>query len=80
MAATIDEPKPCTKIAEMVGVLERHLQRMFQKQLGSGMAQVYHLLRMERVHQLVQQTDLTITQIAVACGFSSLEVFSRTYR
>jgi AraC family carnitine catabolism transcriptional activator len=35
---------------------------------------------MERAHQLVQLTDLTITQVAVACGFSSLEVFSRTYR
>lgn len=80
MASTIDEPKSCTKIAEMVGVSERHLQRLFQQQLGSGMAQVYHMLRMNRAHQLVQLTDLSITQIAVACGFSSLEVFSRTYR
>lgn len=80
MASTIDEPKSCTGIAEMVGISERHLQRLFQQQLGSGMAQVYHMLRMERAHQLVQQTDLTITEVAVACGFSSLEVFSRTYR
>jgi AraC family transcriptional regulator, carnitine catabolism transcriptional activator len=80
MASTIDEPKSCAEIAEMVGISERHLQRLFQQQLGSGMAQVYHRLRMERAHQLVQQTDLTITEVAVACGFSSLEVFSRTYR
>lgn len=80
MASTIDEPKSCTKIAEMVGVSERHLQRLFQQQLGAGMVQVYHMLRMERAHQLVQLTELTITQVAVACGFSSLEVFSRTYR
>lgn len=80
MASTIDEPLPCPKIAAMVGVSERHLQRLFQQRLGSGMAQAYHMLRMERAHQLVQQTELTITQIAVACGFSSLEVFSRTYR
>lgn len=80
MASTIDEPVSCTRIATMVGVSERHLQRLFRQQLGSGMAQVYHMLRMERAHQLVQQTELTITQISVACGFSSLEVFSRTYR
>jgi AraC family carnitine catabolism transcriptional activator len=49
-------------------------------QAGAGMAQSYHMLRMERAHRLVQQTDLTVTQIAVACGFASLEVFSRTYR
>jgi AraC family carnitine catabolism transcriptional activator len=38
------------------------------------------MLRMERAHQLVQLTDLTITEVAVACGFASLEVFSRSYR
>lgn len=80
MASTIDEPISCVKVAAMVGVSERHLQRLFQQQLGSGMTQAYHMLRMERAHQLVQQTELTITQIAVACGFASLEVFSRTYR
>lgn len=80
MAAAIDEPKSCAEIARMVGVSERHLQRLFQQELGSGMAQAYHLLRMERAHQLVQQTDLSITEVAVACGFASLEVFSRTYR
>ena len=80
MASTIDEPKSCTKIAEMVGVSERHLQRLFQQELGSGVAHVYHRLRMERAHQLVQLTDLTITEVAVACGFSSIEVFSRTYK
>ncbi|TXI02099.1 MAG: GlxA family transcriptional regulator [Rhizobium sp.] len=80
MASTIDEPRSCAKIAEMVGVSERHLQRLFQQQFGSGMAQIYHMLRMERAHQLIQLTDLTITEVAVACGFASLEVFSRSYK
>jgi AraC family carnitine catabolism transcriptional activator len=80
MAAAIDEPKSCSEIARMVGVSERHLQRLFQQEVGSSVVQAYHSLRMERAHQLVQQTDLSITEVAVAAGFSSLEVFSRTYR
>ncbi|WP_421916556.1 GlxA family transcriptional regulator [Mesorhizobium sp.] len=80
MAATIDEPKPCNEIAGMVGVSERHLQRLFRQKLGASMAHIHHMLRMERAHQLVQLTDLTITEIAVACGFASLEVFSRAYK
>jgi AraC family carnitine catabolism transcriptional activator len=80
MASTIEEPRSCAEIARTVGVSERHLQRLFQQQLGGGMAQIYQMLRMERAHQLVQLTDLTITQVAAACGFSSLEVFSRAYR
>lgn len=80
MVSSIDEPKSCAEIAKLAGVSERHLQRLFQQQLGSSVARAYHLLRMERAHQLVQQTDLSITEVAVACGFASLEVFSRTYR
>ena len=80
MATAIEEPKSCGEIARLVGVSERHLQRLFQHEHGSSVAQAYHLLRMERAHQLVQQTDLSITEVSVACGFASLEVFSRTYR
>lgn len=80
MLLSIGEPHSCPQIAHMVGLSERHLQRLFQQQWGTGMAQVYLMLRMERAHQLVQLTDLTITEIGVACGFSSLEAFSRTYR
>lgn len=80
MESTIDEPKSCTTIANMVGVSERHLQRLFHQQLGSSILEVYQALRMERAHQLVQLTDLSITEISVACGFSSLETFSRKYR
>ena len=80
MASSIDEPRSCAAIARTVGVSERHLQRLFRDRLGTGMAQVYQSIRMERAHQLIQLTDLTITQVAVACGFGSLEVFSRTYK
>lgn len=80
MLSAIDQPLPCPQIASMVGLSERHLQRLFQQQFGTGMAQIYLMLRMERAHQLVQLTSLRITEIAVACGFSSLEAFSRTYR
>ena len=80
METTIEEPKSCTTIADMVGVSERHLQRLFHQQFGSSMLEIYQALRMERAHQLVQLTDLSITEISVACGFSSLETFSRTYR
>jgi AraC family carnitine catabolism transcriptional activator len=80
MAAQIENPVPCAAIARAAGVSERHLQRLFQERLGRGIAESYLILRMERAHQLVQQTDLSITEIGISCGFSALETFSRTYR
>jgi AraC family carnitine catabolism transcriptional activator len=35
---------------------------------------------MAKAHQLLQQTDLRVTQIAFSCGFASPEYFCRLYR
>lgn len=80
MEATLEEPVSCAELAREVGVSARHLQRLFRARLGRGMEATYRELRMAKAHQLVQQTEMSLTEISVACGFSSLEVFSRSYR
>ena len=40
----------------------------------------YQQLRLGRARELLQQTDMSITSICVACGFESPSHFSRTYR
>lgn len=80
MEGQLDEPISCAALAEMAGVSARHLQRLFKARLGRGVEATYRELRLAKAHQLVQQTDTSLTEIAAACGFSSLEVFSRTYR
>jgi AraC family carnitine catabolism transcriptional activator len=80
MQAHLEDPLPCPAIAEAAGQSERHLQRLFHARLGRGMAASYLMLRMERAHQLVQQTDLSITEIGASCGFATPQSFSRTYR
>ena len=80
MEEHIEDPISCGELAEMVGVSSRHLQRLFRARLGRGMEATYRELRLAKAHQLVQQTTNSLTEVAVACGFSSLEVFSRTYR
>lgn len=80
MEERIEEPISCATLAEMVGVSSRHLQRLFRARLGRGMEATYRELRLAKAHQLVQQTDISLTEVSIACGFSALEVFSRTYR
>lgn len=80
MEERIEEPISCADIAQIVGVSVRHLQRLFRARLGRGMEATYRELRLAKAHQLVQQTDMSLTEVAIASGFSSLEVFSRTYR
>jgi len=80
MEERIEEPISCAELAAIVGVSSRHLQRLFRARLGRGMEATYRELRLAKAHQLVQQTDISLTEVSVACGFASLEVFSRSYR
>jgi AraC family carnitine catabolism transcriptional activator len=78
--ATLEDPAPLAALAEATGCSLRHLQRLVRARFGQSLSELRADLRMAAAHQRVQQTDLPLTEIAVACGFSSLAVFSRSYR
>ncbi len=68
------------EIAARIGLSQRQLQRHFRLHLGTTPTRHYTLVRLSKAHKLLQQTDLPVTEIAVGCGFASLENFSRVYR
>lgn len=76
----LEEPLSCAGIAARVGLSLRQMERRFHRQTGRSVVQDYLLLRLARAHQLLQQTELGVTDIAFACGFSSPTYFSRLYR
>ena len=80
MRETLEDPLPCRQLAARIGLSDRQLQRHFHRTFGSGIARHYLRLRLERAHKYVQQTELSLTEIALACGFGSIEHFSRSYR
>jgi len=80
MEGHIEEPLSCSVIARRVGVSSRQLQRLFARALGTTPVKHYQRIRLSRAHALLQQTDLSVTEIAVGAGFGSLEHFCRLYR
>ena len=80
MSAHVDEPLSCGEIARRVGLSLRQIERRFKRELGCSILQRYRLIRMAKAHQLLQQTELSVTQVALTCGFSSPEYFCRLYR
>ncbi len=75
-----DEPLPCSEVARRIGLSLRQLERRFSREAGCSVVQKYLLIRMTKAHQLLQQTPLRVTEVALACGFSSPEYFCRLYR
>ena len=80
MRRTIDDPLSCAEIARRLNLSLRQLERRFQQRLGHSVHAEYRLVRMEQAHQYLQQTDLTVTEVAALTGFSSAGYFSKVYR
>jgi AraC family transcriptional regulator, carnitine catabolism transcriptional activator len=80
MMEHIDEPLPCRDIALRVGLSLRQLERRFKGELQCSILQQYRKIRITKAHQLLQQTKLSVTDVALACGFASPEYFCRLYR
>ena len=80
MQSYIDEPLPCESIAQRLNISLRQLERRFKEALGRTVHAEYRLVRVERAHQYLQQTRLSVTEVAALTGFSSVEYFAKVYR
>ena len=80
MQAHIDDPLSCESIAQRLNISLRQLERKFKQAAGRTVHAEYRLVRVERAHQYLQQTRLSVTEVAALTGFSSVEYFSRVYR
>ena len=65
-------------LAARVGVSARHLRRLFLEHLGTSPDQLARSRRAHFARRLLDDTDLTVLDIAFAAGFGSLRQFNRT--
>lgn len=80
MQMSIDSPLSMVRIAEEVGVTRRQLERLFDRFLNRSPKKYYMEMRLNRARHLLVQTEKSVTDVAIACGFNSASHFSRVYR
>ncbi len=80
MEANVEEPLTAVELAKSTGLSLRQVQRMFHESLDTTPSKYYLKLRLRRARELLLQTQMSITQIAVTCGFQSTCHFSKSYR
>lgn len=80
MQSSIEEPQSTAAISAEIGISSRQLERLFGRHLNCSPKKHYLDLRMQRARNLLVQTDKSVTEIALACGFDSVGHFSRVYR
>ncbi len=67
-------------LAERLGVTSRHLRRLFTKHLGASPLAVAHTQRLHFAKNLIDETSLSMHDIAIAAGFGSTRRFNDTFR
>ncbi|MCZ4351327.1 GlxA family transcriptional regulator [Roseovarius aestuarii] len=80
MEANIEEPISPSILAKDAGMSTRQLERLFRRYLNRSPKRYYMELRLQKARNLLMQTDMTVINVALACGFSSPSHFSKCYR
>jgi len=80
MENNIEEPMSLDELSHYVGVSRRQLERLFQKYLHCVPTRYYMELRLNCARRLLLQTDKTVVDVSLACGFVSAPHFSKCYR
>lgn len=76
----LEEPFSIDDCADHVGVSRRQIERLFRKNLGVTPLQYLAGLRLQHGRALLAETDMSVLDVAIACGYGSSAHFSKSFR
>jgi transcriptional regulator GlxA family with amidase domain len=68
------------EMAARASLSRAQFTRRFVAQNGMAPAQYLIKARIDRAHQLLTETGMTVTQVAAALGYADVPYFSRQYK
>ncbi|PWE33791.1 AraC family transcriptional regulator [Maritimibacter sp. 55A14] len=79
MESHVADPLSLAQLARAAGVSARQLNRLFVARTGKSAMRYYRELRLDKAQNLLRNSALSLTEIALAAGFSSSSHFARAY-
>ena len=67
-------------IAENVGISSDYITKQFKKELDMTPLDYLRKYRIAKSIELIKTTDMSISDVSVACGFNDLSLFSRVFK
>lgn len=80
MEAAVEKPRSRDHLARVAGISVRQLERLFTKLPGRSLHGTYLDIRLTQAEQLLLKTGMSVTEIALSCGFRSSSHFSRAFK
>ncbi|MCC5603296.1 helix-turn-helix transcriptional regulator [Nostoc favosum] len=80
LQARLENPPLLSELAQQLGVSESTLQRGFQMQFGTTVFGYLTNQRMEQAHQLLQNRNFTVAEVANIVGYAHLGHFAAAFK
>ena len=69
-----------TSIADELKIHQSYLSKIFKEQIGEGLLDYIHKIRISEAKKLLLNTDLNMEAIAFKTGYSNIRTFMRTFK
>lgn len=69
-----------SEVSELIGVSDYYFCRLFKSTMKSSFVDYLNFVRIMKADKLLSTTDLSILEIAMKTGFSSLSYFNRVFK
>lgn len=80
LEARIEEPFDLDACADKLKLSRRQIERLFNRYLAVTPVRYMNDLRLQRGRALLAETDMSVTDVAIACGYASTSHFSKSFR
>jgi transcriptional regulator GlxA family with amidase domain len=78
--ANMEQPLPLVELAQHVGLSLPRLKSKFKQEVGVAPGDYIARRRIQRAAQLLNETNDSVTEIAMRLGFSSSQYFATVFK
>lgn len=76
----LSDPLSIAVMAQTFHLSEKYFSRYFRTATGQNFTAYLNAIRMEHACTLLQETDLSVLEIALECGYENISYFNRVFR
>ncbi len=80
ISTNYDKPICLSTLAKEYSVSEGYLSKLFKKYTGMGINQYINISRIMAAKEMLNNTDMSVTEVAYECGFNDSNYFSLMFK
>lgn len=80
MRRHLERPLPIPEIARRLGISQRGLEKRCRTAAGRSPQSLYTAVRLSEAHRLVEETPVSVTEIACRVGYADASAMTRAFR